>query len=464
MADKATALPGPGPSSKLTGAATKMEQAIVFLRKPDLAEAYNPNQVEALKLLVEARKAIEEAKKKIDDQVQQDKEDTIKQAYVKLLERQKKIDVDTIGIDKAVRDADGNLLRAEGIRIASLPGDQGKIADDADKLGEKLKSIGSVVYVWANKDIVTSMNEVKDALAKPSTGTATQAEQTRIEEQLDAMIKNLAQKKPDKPFENAKGGGGGGGGGKPPPPRMPTDVELRLLRDLQIAINKNTKTLDEQKEKDAHKLLALGGRQGEIRGVLDQLLQKSAKIKLDKEPDNKDQLPEEADKNQIEDQEFLKNLLDDNLGEDDVVKKIKLEGDRMARSRQRLALNDDPGKVTQEIQKRIIDGMEDLIKLAQKQQQGGGKGKGKPKPGDQQGPPQPGDKGQQELAKGQKNHQEKGETPAGESTMTQGSDPQADLTKDILERRGEWGSLSRATPGDDRRRRRKEVPEVREVH
>ena len=190
------------------------------------------------------------------------------------------------------------------------------------------------------------MNEVKDDLAKPATGTVTQAEQTRIEEQLEAMIKNLAQKKPDEPFENTKGGGGGGGGGKPPPPQMPTDVELRLLRDLQVAINNSTVKIAAEKDKDAHKLLALGGRQGEIRGVLDQLLQKSSqgKVKLDKEPDNKDQLPEEADKDQIEDQEFLKNLLDDNVGEDDVTKKIKLTGDRMARSRQRLAINDDPGR------------------------------------------------------------------------------------------------------------------------
>jgi hypothetical protein len=446
VAEKATALPDPGPSSKLTAAATKMEQAIVFLRKPQLADAYNPNQVEALKLLVEARKLIEAAKKKIDDQVQQDKEDTIKQAYVKLLERQKKIDEQTKDIDGAPKDNDGNLPFLLARLLPQLPGDQGKVADDANKLGEKLSSIGSVVYVWANKDIVSSMNEVKDELAKPATGTPTQAEQTRIEEQLDAMIKNLAQKKPDKPFESPKGGGGGGGGGKPPPPRMPTDVELRLLRDLQVAINKNTKTLDAEKDKNAHKLLALGGRQGEIRGVLDQLLQKSSKIKLDKEPDNKDQLPEEADKNQIEDQEFLKNLLDDNLGEDDVTKKIKLEGDRMARSRQRLAINDDPGQVTQEIQKRIVDGMEDLIKLAQKQQQGSGKGKGKgdPKPGDQPGGPQPGEKGQQETAKGPKSqqHQEQGTTPAGESTMSQGSEPNADLSKEIKEARENWGKLS----------------------
>ena len=44
------------------------------------------------------------------------------------------------------------------------------------------------------------MDEVKDDLAKPATGVPTQAEQKRIEEQLQAMIDNLAQKKQDKPF------------------------------------------------------------------------------------------------------------------------------------------------------------------------------------------------------------------------------------------------------------------------
>ena len=68
VADAAHGLPDATPASKLTAAGTKMEQAIVYLRKGQLADAYDPNQAEALNLLVDARKALDEARKKIEDQ------------------------------------------------------------------------------------------------------------------------------------------------------------------------------------------------------------------------------------------------------------------------------------------------------------------------------------------------------------------------------------------------------------
>jgi hypothetical protein len=292
------------------------------------------------------------------------------------------------------------------------------------------------------------MNEVKDDLAKPSTGTVTQAEQTRIEEQLEAMIRDLAQKKPEKPpFDGPKtGGGGDGGDGFPPQPQMPPDVELRLLRDLQVAVNKSTVKIAGDKEKDAQKLLALGDRQGEIRGVLDQLLQKASngQVKLGPEPKDTDRVPEEAGKDAVEQEELVKNLLDDNASANDVTKRAQLTGDRMGRSRRRLAVDTDPGQITQEIQKRIVDGMEDLIKLAQKRQRKGN-GKGVPKPGEQPGPPQPGDEGQQEIAKGRPkgaNAQQTGQTPAGDSTTSQGPKADADPSKPFKEFRDMWGALS----------------------
>ncbi len=451
LAKRTEALPDPVPSSKLTAAASKMEQAIVFLRKAQLAEAYQPPQVEALKALLEARAAIAEAKKKADDAAKQQNEETIKQAYVKLLEQQKKLDEETRNLDSSPRDADGNIGREPASRLARLPGAQGELGDAANKLGEKLDSLGSIVYKWANKDIVDSMVEVKEDLAKPVTGIPTQAEQKRIEEQLQAMIDNLAQpkKKNDAFAQKQNKSSGGGGSGKKPPPRMPTDVELRLLKDLQTAINKSTNRIDEQPEKDAHKLLSLGNRQGELRGVLDQLLQKSSQgqVKLGKEPENKDQLPEEAAKDAVADNDLVKNLLDDAVDEDQATKSFKLTGDRMARSRQRLALNNDPGKITQEIQKRIVLDIDDMIKLAQKQQQQQQQqASGKGKPGEKPGEAKPGEgEGQQQVAQGKKpgqpakGNQKGGMTPAGDSALPPGGDPTTDLSRDIKETREEWG-------------------------
>jgi hypothetical protein len=440
VAKKAEQLPDPAPSAKLTVAAGHMERAIVHLNEEKLPEAYDPPQMDALATLLEAKKAVDEALDKVQKQLKQDSQESIKQAYVKLLEDQKKVGKDVRDIDTTAK-ANPDLPRPVAIRLGQLPGEQGGLSDRAGKLGEQLEKLDSIVYVWANKDIVGTMNSVKDELAKPDTGTVTQAEETRIEEQLQAMIDSLAVKPQQKEFNERNKGGKGGGSSKV---RMPGEAELRLLKALQQAVNNSTVKIDAVPDKDKQTLLSLGGRQGELRDLLDKMIQKATgnKVKLGPEPDNKDQLPEEAKKEDVEDQEFEKQLLQDKLTDDQTTNSVKLTGDRMARSRQRLALNNDPGKITQEIQKRIQVDLDNLIKLAQAQQSQSKPGQGQPKPGDkpkpQPGQPQP---GPQQVAKAGKEHQEQGQQPAQESTLAQGGAPQVDLSQDIKEKMQEWGRL-----------------------
>lgn len=441
VAKKAEQLPDPAPAAKLTVAAGHMERAIVHLNEEKLADAYNPPQVEAMAALLDAQKAVEEALKKVNNQLKQENRESIKQAYVKLLEDQKKIGKDVKDIDATPKD-NGDLPRPVAIRLGQLPGEQGGLSDRAEKIGEQLEKLDSIVYVWANKDIVSTMNAVKDDLAKPQTGIPTQAEETRIEEQLKAMIDSLAVKPQQKEFaDRNKGGGKGGGGNKV---RMPSEAELRLLKALQQAVNNSTVKIDALKDKDKNKLLALGGRQGELRDLFDKMIQKATqgKVKLGPEPDNKDQLPEEAKKDAVEDQELEQQLMNDKVTDDQTTNSVKLTGDRMARSRQRLAINDDPGKVTQEIQKRIQIDLDNLIKLAQQQQAQMKPGQGPPKPGDKSKQPKPGQQqGPQQIAKGNKEHQEQGKTPAQESTFAQGGPPQVDISQDIKEQMKQWGQL-----------------------
>ncbi len=311
------------------------------------------------------------------------------------------------------------------------------MADTTKAIEEDLSALGGIVYVWANKDIVDSMNQVKDDLAKPATGVPTQAEEARIVEQLDAMIRNLALKPQKKEMEQPPGGGGGGGGA--PKPRLPSEAELRLLKELQIAINKSTKIIDGLKNPDKPKLVGLGGRQGELRGLLDQLLQKSSegKVKLDAEPDPKDRLPEEADTAKIENQELDDWLKGEKSGDDQLSDDIKQAGQRMARSRQRLALDHDPGKTTQLIQDRILDNLDHLIRMAQAQQQ-----QASSKPGKSSQQKQPGEQqnmGQQQTGQSQPNNSG---NPADREATGGAQDNRTDPNKDIREGATEWGGLT----------------------
>jgi hypothetical protein len=435
-------------ASNVTRAAQKMERAIVGLRGKDLPGAYDPPQVDALALLVDAKRMVDEEKAKVDQKRDAEKKEAVRQAYMKIKADQEALNKDTARLDKA-KGADGQLSRPDTIRLGQLPGEQGKLADRTKDLDEALAAVNSIVYSWANKDIVTSMNGVKDDLGKRQTGVPTQAEQERIVEQLDAMIKNLEVKLDQSKF--AQQGGGGGGGGGQQGPQLPTEAELRLLKSLQVAVNNSTKKIDAQPQNPGapEKLLALGNRQGDLRSLLDQTLQKAShgKVKLRPEPPNKDQLPEEANKEQVEDQELIQALAGDKPNADVAEKGVMMVGDRMARSRQRLAINDDPGKVTQIIQERILKDLDILIDQSKKQQaQTTGQPNGKQQQGQQMAQAQAGRQVADVQGKGQQGKRSvAGSTAAQQSNSPGAEATQQDLSQQIRQTQSEWGKISPRT-------------------
>ena len=129
---------------------------------------------------------------------------------------------------------------------------------------------------------------------------------------------------------------------------------------------------------------------------------------------------------------------------------MKLTGDRMARSRQRRALNNDPGKVTQEIQKRILMDLDVLIEASRRQVANSSKpGQQGNKPGQKQPGAKSGagQQGQQQANQGKPGMQpgtnsEGGSSPASDSSLNGAGRAEADLAKDIKERMAEWGGLT----------------------
>ncbi len=240
------------------------------------------------------RSLIDQQAAKGNQALNDQKKDAIRAAYQKILESQKKIDADTVAMDKAPRLADGQLGHRDAILLDQLPPRQDVLAGLAAKLEDDLSSLNSIVYVWANHDIVDSMKSVREELAKPQTDVVTQAEQTRIEEQIQAMIDSLSVKPKEIPFANKSSGGGGKGSG----PAAVADGGGAAV-DEAIAAGGEQGDRDHQPEAVTIRIRRwwrLGDRQGQLRDVLDQLLQKAShgQTKLGPEPDPKDKLPEEA--------------------------------------------------------------------------------------------------------------------------------------------------------------------------
>jgi Domain of unknown function (DUF4175) len=435
--------------SELNRAADRMGRAITALRDGEgadrqrLAAAYDPPQAQALSALEKARDLIDEQAAKNAEALNQRKKDTIRAAYQKILEKQKKIDSDTVAIDKAPRSADGQLVHRDAILLAQLPPRQEALAGQTDALDQDLSSLDSIVYVWANHDIVDTMKSVQQDLAKPRTDVVTQAEQSRIEDQIQAMIDSLAVKPKQSPFAT-KGGQGGGRGGQSGA-TLPTEAELRLLKRLQEAVNRSTMRISKEGKNEDAALMALGGRQGELRNLLDQLIRKSShgRESLGPEPDPKDKLPEESTGQSVDDQELTQSLLqgDASPTPDPEKHDIQMAGERMGRSRQRLALDRDPGDVTQEIQKRILQNLDVLIDAAREQQ-----AETKNPDQQQQQSAQAADAQANAQANNSGNSQSQppnsGHTPASASVSGRTADSSGTPTTDITQSLKEWGSLS----------------------
>jgi hypothetical protein len=429
---------GAATASVLTRAASRMERALVSLKDAKLAPAYEPPQVEALAALLDAKKIIDEQQQKAQEKLDQQQKDAVKARYAKIKLEQERINAETTKIEKS-RDKEGKLIRPFSVSILKMPGDQGKLADETHAIEEDLAAAGGIVYVWANKDIVVSMNNVKDGLGQQRTNEEIQIEQAKIVEQLDAMIRNLSIKPPEKKFDARQGGGDGGGQGQQAA-RLPGEAELRLLKDLQKAINNSTKKLAEVADKPNQKLEALGGRQGDMRQLLGQLVEKASKgqMKLGPEPDNKDLLPEESTAENLDDQELIDDLLNDQPDTAELQKGVNRVGDRMARSRQRLAINHDPGKVTQLVQERILKDLDELIEEARNQQAQSQPGSGSGE-GEQMADAKPGD-GKGGTGKPTKQSNPSAGTGSASGGNTGGGE--AAPATDIKESMAEWGKIT----------------------
>ncbi|MBV8782325.1 MAG: hypothetical protein JO353_13090 [Phycisphaerae bacterium] len=428
-------------ASQLLRAADHMDRAIVNLQSARFADAYNPPQIEALAALQSAKKTVDEQKQKVDEQLQQGQKEALRQKYLKIKEDQEKLNAEVTRID-TIRDASNPLKRPDAIRLGQLPGEQGALADHVSALDKDLSAIGSIVYTWANHDIASAMNGVKGDLPDQTKDASTLASQANIVDQLDAMIRNLAIKPKVSQFATDSGGGSGSGSGGGAPP-LPPEVELRLLKELQKQINAQTKSLDATGKTDAPRAMAIGTRQGDIRNLLSQLLEKSShgQLQLGPEPDNKNQLPEEASDQDVENNELDQTLLTDKPTAEAEEKQSNLVGERMARSRQRLALNDDPGHVTQIIQDKILRDLDSMIDQARQQE------------AEVRNPPKSNGKSQQQTTPEQ-GVAKTGQVKPGSSNTPHSSNPaqasnavapgnaQTELSKQIKESLAEWGAIT----------------------
>jgi hypothetical protein len=407
-----------------------------------LPDAYDPPQVEALAALRAAKSIIDQQKRNVDQQILNSQKESLRQRYVKIRDDQQRIAADVPRIDQS-RGADGSLGRVQQVRLAQLPAQQQGLQDRIKAIEPDLAGLDSIVYTWANRDLARQMGSAEQQLARQQTDSLSQHTQSAVIAALDDLIASLKVQPMVSPYAQDSGGGNGSQNGGQPP--LPTEAELRMLKALQLSLNRSTVDADAipKPADQAAELLDLGTRQADLRNLLNRLLQKasSGNMKLAPEPPNKDLLPEELSANDSDDKELDSQLLTGKPGTDPAEQQVNRVGDRMTRSRQRLALNHDGGQITQVVQQKIITDLDDLIQQARQRE---AQTRNRP-PGSPQQQPEPADA--QASAQNQGKQQaaaprSPGATPAANSHRDGPPGQDAQLSADIKQSLTEWGQVT----------------------
>jgi paraquat-inducible protein B len=192
-------------------------------------------------------KAVEELKKALDEieqRLAQLREDTLIDKLARLearfrgmLERQKEVTAATASIH-ARQEESGKLARADRIKLRKLAAEESALAEEAYQTIDILVEDGtSVVFPRVVTNLQEDLQLIAKFLTEQQTGEYTQTLQQEAEvtlqELIDALQRNLKKKK-----------GGGGGACDCEPPLLPGSAELKLLRSMQVRVNRRTSAFD----------------------------------------------------------------------------------------------------------------------------------------------------------------------------------------------------------------------------
>ncbi len=221
---------------QVAGACQCMQQASGQLKKqqPRLASKEQDKAVDELnRALDEIDERLAELAEKMKDEVLVRLEDIFRE----MLDRQRAASGTTVELH-GKRDADGKLRRADRLALSKLAEEQRDLAEMAREAYDLLiEDATSIVFPTVVEDMRDGLHAVAKLLDGRRTGEYTQTRQKEIETTLEELIDAL---------QKASGGGGGGGGGncQGRPPLVTPLAELKLLRALQLRVNRRTKAFD----------------------------------------------------------------------------------------------------------------------------------------------------------------------------------------------------------------------------
>lgn len=183
----------------------------------------------------EALAAAEKAKSEAERAAEDRRREELRDAYAKVLDRQRGARAGTEGILPAPGAALDRRAFVESRRLAA---DQQQVGAMLRELGARADIAGSELYAASNDELLAASASAERELGEPAPSARTVLSQREVESGIAAVMEALADPpEPDDPFAEAprKDGGQGGGGGEQRgqgDARVPPIAELRLLRTM----------------------------------------------------------------------------------------------------------------------------------------------------------------------------------------------------------------------------------------
>jgi len=169
------------------------------------------------------------------------------------------------------------LGRLEARKVRRFAAEQQALREKMSSLQERVAS--TVVYDWTVASIVEQMGDVAGRLDQRDLSGATVEMLAdllaRLEQLIDALFEEASP-----PEDEFASGGGAGMQGQPRGP-VPTLAELKLLKMLQLEVNRRTRVLAESlesgepSEETLSKISELGERQEQIRELAEKMIEQT---------------------------------------------------------------------------------------------------------------------------------------------------------------------------------------------
>ena len=179
----------------------------------------------------EAEKAKSDAERAAEDR----RREELRDAYSKVLDRQRGARAGTEGILPA---PGAPLERRAFVESKRLAADQQQVGAMLRELGARADIAGSELYAASNDELLAASASAERELGEPAPSARTVLSQREVESGIAAVMEALADPpEPEDPFAEAprKEGGQGGGGQQQQQKgeaRVPPIAELRLLRTM----------------------------------------------------------------------------------------------------------------------------------------------------------------------------------------------------------------------------------------